>query len=43
MTAKTNADKPRLVIEKNGGVLESESFSEKAGRITRRYWIEFSG
>jgi predicted acetyltransferase len=32
----------RRVIEKNGGVLESESFSEQAGRITRRYWIELS-
>jgi len=29
----------RRVIEKNGGLLESESFSEQAGRMTRRYWI----
>jgi len=32
----------RRVIEKSGGVLESESFSEQAGQITRRYWIELS-
>ena len=28
------------VIQKNGGVLDSESFSEQAGRITQRYWID---
>ncbi len=28
------------VIQKNGGVLDSESYSEQAGRITQRYWIE---
>ena len=28
------------VIEKNGGVLESESYSPGARRVTRRYWIE---
>ena len=28
------------VIQKNGGVLASESFSEQGGRITRRYWID---
>jgi len=28
------------VIEKNGGVLDSESHSERAGRVTRRYWID---
>ena len=27
------------VIEKNGGVLDSESHSKQASRITRRYWI----
>ena len=32
----------RRVIEKNGGVLDSESFSEQAGRMTRRYWIVLS-
>ena len=31
------------VIESNGGRLESESFSERAGRITRRYWIDLWG
>jgi predicted acetyltransferase len=28
------------VIQKNGGVLDSESYSEQAGRVTQRYWIE---
>lgn len=28
------------VIRKNGGVLDSESYSTQAGRITQRYWIE---
>jgi predicted acetyltransferase len=28
------------VIVKCGGVLDSESFSPAAGRVTRRYWIE---
>ena len=28
------------VIEKNGGVLDSESHSPRAGRVTRRYWID---
>lgn len=28
------------VIQKNGGLLDSESYSTQAGRITRRYWIE---
>ena len=28
------------VIQKNGGVLDSESHSEQTGRITQRYWIE---
>ncbi len=27
------------VIQKNGGVLDSESYSKQAGRITQRYWI----
>ena len=28
------------VIQKNDGVLDSESYSEQSGRITQRYWIE---
>jgi len=28
------------VIEKNGGILESEGFTEEAGKSVRRYWIE---
>lgn len=28
------------VIDKNGGTLESESYSTQADRITRRYWID---
>ena len=28
------------IIQKNGGVLESESWSEQAKRVTSRYWIE---
>ena len=28
------------VILKNGGVLDSESYSEQAGRVTQRYWID---
>ena len=28
------------VIQKNGGVLDSESYSEQAKRVTQRYWIE---
>ena len=28
------------VIRKNGGLLDSESYSTHAGRITQRYWIE---
>ena len=39
--AKTNIASQR-VIQKNGGVLESESYSEKGGRITQRYWITIS-
>jgi predicted acetyltransferase len=27
------------IIEKNGGMLDSESFSPRGQRITRRYWI----
>ncbi|MGC9453764.1 MAG: GNAT family N-acetyltransferase [Phycisphaerae bacterium] len=30
------------VIEKCGGVLDSESYCEQAGRVTRRYWIDLS-
>jgi predicted acetyltransferase len=28
------------VIMKCGGLLDSESFSPAAGRVTRRYWID---
>ena len=28
------------VIEHNGGRLASQSYSERAGRMTKRYWIE---
>lgn len=28
------------VIRKNGGVLDSESYSAQAGRVTQRYWID---
>ncbi len=28
------------VIEKNGGVFESEALSEDTGKMVRRYWIE---
>ncbi len=28
------------VIQKHGGVLDSESYCEQAGRVTQRYWIE---
>lgn len=31
------------VIRKCGGVLESESFSQAAGRVTQRYWIDTCG
>lgn len=31
------------VIEKCGGVLDSESYCEQAGRVTRRYWIDLTG
>ena len=30
------------VIEKNGGRLASESYSEHVGRVTRRYWIDLA-
>jgi len=30
------------VILKNGGVLESESYSAQAGRATQRYWIDLA-
>ena len=37
-----NADNPASarVIRKNGGVLDSESYSPRAERITQRYWVE---
>ena len=28
------------VIQKNGGVLGSESYSPQGGRVTQRYWID---
>ena len=28
------------VIQKNGGAMESESYSEQGGRVTQRYWID---
>ncbi len=28
------------VIRNNGGVLDSESYSPRAGRVTQRYWID---
>ena len=31
------------VIRNNGGVLDSESHSEAAGRVTQRYWIDLTG
>jgi predicted acetyltransferase len=37
--AKTNIASVRLIL-KNGGVLDSESYSDRAGRVTQRYWIE---
>jgi len=30
------------VIRNNGGVLDSESYSEAAGRVTQRYWIDLT-
>ncbi len=39
--AKDNTASQRLIL-KNGGVMDSESYSEQAGRITQRYWIELS-
>ncbi len=38
-TSKANIASQRMII-KNGGVLDSESYSDQAGRITLRYWIE---
>jgi len=37
-----NKDNPASarVIQKNGGRLESESFSKRAGRIMQRYWVQ---
>ena len=37
--SKDNIASQRVII-KNGGVLDSESYSEQGGRITQRYWIE---
>ena len=31
------------VILKNGGVLDSESYSEEGGRVMQRYWIDLIG
>lgn len=36
---KDNIASARVIL-KNGGVLDSESYSEKAGRVTQRYWID---
>ena len=36
---KTNTASAR-VIQKNGGVLDSEGYSPRAKRVTQRYWIE---
>jgi len=36
---KDNIASQRVIL-KNGGVLDSESYSEQAGRITQRYWID---
>ena len=36
---KGNTASQRVIL-KNGGVLESESYSEQAGRVTQRYWID---
>ena len=30
------------VIEKNGGVLDSENIADQTGKMTQRYWIELS-
>lgn len=35
---KDNIASQRVIL-KNGGVLDSESHSEQAGRVTQRYWI----
>ncbi|HUU21313.1 MAG TPA: GNAT family N-acetyltransferase [Phycisphaerae bacterium] len=44
--ALVTCDKSNLasarVIEKNGGRLASESYSEQVGRVTRRYWIDLA-
>ena len=36
---KDNIASQRVIL-KNGGVLDSESYSEQAGRVTQRYWID---
>ncbi|KKK59885.1 hypothetical protein LCGC14_3029900 [marine sediment metagenome] len=38
---KDNIASQRVIL-KNGGVMDSESYSEQAGRITQRYWIELT-
>ena len=38
---KDNIASQRVIL-KNGGVLDSESYSERAGRVTQRYWIDLS-
>ena len=40
LTCDSDNAASRRVIEKAGGVLDSQSFSDRAGRMTRRYWIE---
>ena len=34
-----NPASARVIIH-NGGVLASETYSDQAGRLTQRYWIE---
>ena len=38
---KDNIASQRVIL-KNGGVMNSESYSAQAGRVTQRYWIELS-
>ena len=38
---KDNTASQRVILT-NGGVLDSESYSEQVGRVTQRYWIELS-
>ena len=39
--AKTNIASQHVIL-KNGGVLDSESYSEQGGRVTHRYWIDLA-